>query len=82
MSDGIIHSVGSVTKSDKERIEVAVKEYKGRRALDIRTWYREDEGSPWKPGKGVWIPADLAGDVMGMLANNREHILNSLKVKP
>lgn len=66
-----------IVKNDQQKIVIAVKEYEGRRYIDIRTWTRDDpryvasedaEGNPipleWKPShKGITVPLAKAGEL-------------------
>lgn len=58
--------------SGRNLFVVSVRTYKGRKALDIRSFYRGDED--WAPGKGAWISADVAGEVLDILSVKRETI--------
>lgn len=52
-----------IKKSGRERIEVSVTEFKGRKFLDIRNYYRTEEGE-WKPSpKGIMIPVESSKKV-------------------
>jgi len=53
-----------IEKSALERIQIEMKEYKKKKYLDIRTYYRSDEGE-WKPTKkGVTIPPEALEDLI------------------
>ena len=53
-----------IEKSALERIQIEMKEYNKKKYLDIRTYYRSDEGE-WKPTKkGVTIPPDAIEDLL------------------
>lgn len=53
-----------VEKNPIERIHIEMKEYRKKKYLDIRTYYRADDGE-WKPTKkGVTIPPDMIEDVI------------------
>ena len=41
----------TIPRSTTERIEVAINEYKGKKYLDLRTFYTTDEGANWLPTK-------------------------------
>ena len=58
-----------IEKSALERIQIEMKEYKKRKYLDIRTYYRSDDGE-WKPTKkGVTIPPDAIEDLIQAVSN-------------
>ena len=53
MEKAIIKKAGG-----RERIEISVSEFKNRKFLDIRNYYRTEDGD-WKPSpKGVTIPVE------------------------
>ncbi len=43
--------LATVPRSDTERMQIAVKEFKGRSYLDMRIFYTTDEGETWLPTK-------------------------------
>lgn len=46
--------LGTVERSDRERLQIAINEYKGRSYLDMRIFYTTDGGENWRPTqKGV-----------------------------
>lgn len=46
----------TIPKNATERIEVAINEYKGKKYLDLRTFYTTDDGVNWLPTKkGITI---------------------------
>ena len=40
-----------IPRSQTEQLQIAVKEYKGKRYLDLRIFYTTDEGANWNPTK-------------------------------
>ena len=51
--------ITTIPKSATERIEVAINEYKGKKYLDLRTFYTTDEGASWLPTKkGITVSPD------------------------
>lgn len=49
----------TIPKGATERIEVAINEFKGKKYLDLRTFYTTDEGQSWLPTKkGITISPD------------------------
>jgi hypothetical protein len=52
-----------------ERLQVALKEYEGHQYLDLRIWWRKENGA-WLPSKrGITIRARELADVMRVLAD-------------
>lgn len=51
--------IASIPKGQTERIEISVNEFKGKKYLDIRTFYTTDDGESWLPTKkGVSVSPD------------------------
>lgn len=48
-----------IPRSETERIQIAVSEYKGKKYLDLRTFYTTDGGNNWLPTKkGITVSPD------------------------
>lgn len=48
--------IATIDRSDRERVQIAVNEYKGRKYLDLRIFYTTDAGETWRPTqKGVTV---------------------------
>lgn len=43
--------LGTIERSDTEQLQIAVKEFKGRKYLDMRIFYTTDGGESWLPTK-------------------------------
>jgi hypothetical protein len=44
----------AIDRSEREKLHVAINEYKGRSYLDLRIFYTTDNGETWRPTqKGV-----------------------------
>ncbi len=51
--------ITTIPRSATERIEVAINEYKGKKYLDLRTFYTTDDGANWLPTKkGITVSPD------------------------
>ncbi len=51
--------LATIPKGATERIEIAVSEFKGKKYLDLRTFYTTDEGESWLPTKkGITVSPD------------------------
>lgn len=74
-SNGVIKEIGRIPTTDTEEIRVCVKEYRSKRALDIRTWYDKPN---WKPGKGIWIPAEKVQMFLELLEGAPVSIMEAL----
>lgn len=54
MSDNKL--ISTIERSSTEQLQIAVKEFKGKKYLDLRIFYTTDEGASWLPTKkGVTI---------------------------
>ncbi len=43
--------LGTIERSETEQLQIAVKEFKGRKYLDMRIFYTTDGGESWLPTK-------------------------------
>ncbi len=60
--------LGSIHKTDLERIEVRDCEYKGHPYIDIRTFWRTRDDEEWRPSKkGVTLKPELVGELIAAL---------------
>ena len=51
--------IAVIPKGATERVEIAINEYKGKKYLDLRTYYTTDDGDSWLPTKkGITITPD------------------------
>lgn len=84
--DGGVHVVGMEPGgSPGTIIVVAVRDYRKRRALDVRSYYLGSPEPEYHPsGKGVWIPAESAVAILGELDSEweRERLVQLLKEEP
>lgn len=54
MSDNKL--ISTLERSSTEQLQIAVKEYKGKKYLDLRIFYTTDDGASWLPTKkGVTV---------------------------
>ncbi len=60
--------VGAFRKADGAEVRVSVQEYKGRRVVDVRVWYRPRQGIEYVPTrKGITIDADKLPELMAAM---------------
>lgn len=53
-----------IKKNGRERVEVSISEFKGRKFLDIRNYYYDSDTEEWKPTqKGVNVPVEMAHEL-------------------
>lgn len=72
--------LGVVDKNSRERIEVRAAEYEGHPYIDIRTYWRSNEGDEWKPSiKGVTLRPELVIELIAALAKADGQSENALK---
>lgn len=54
----------TVSRSDTERVQVSINEYRGKKYLDLRVYYTTDDGINWNPTKkGVTFSPDKLADL-------------------
>lgn len=56
-----------IVKSKKAIIRVAVDEYRGRERVDVRTFYRDDDGEFTPSRQGISLPVDQLGELIDAL---------------
>ncbi|MBO6273168.1 transcriptional coactivator p15/PC4 family protein [bacterium] len=48
--------LATIDRNDRERLQIAINEYKGKSYLDLRIFYTTDGGDSWRPTqKGVTV---------------------------
>lgn len=53
-----------IKKNGRERVEVSISEFKGRKFLDVRNYYYDSDSDEWKPTqKGVNVPVEMAHEL-------------------
>ena len=54
-------------KNKKEEVRFSIKEYHGRKIINIRVFYKDDDGT-WKPGKqGLAVSVDRYKELAGAI---------------
>jgi hypothetical protein len=73
--DGVtdLKTVATIRKSDRDEIQVAVREYEGNRYGEIRIWYCA-EGGEKKPAKGITFKLHMIDDLLEALRNAEEYL--------
>lgn len=67
--------LGVIERNATEEIHIAVKEYKGKKYVDLRIFYTTDEGDNWLPTKkGITVAPDKIEDVKLALTRAQEEL--------
>ncbi len=60
--------IGSIPKGTRERVEVALGDFKGRAFVDVRVFYTSDGGETFKPSpRGCTVRPDQVGALIRLL---------------
>ncbi|HUJ69493.1 MAG TPA: transcriptional coactivator p15/PC4 family protein [Syntrophorhabdales bacterium] len=66
--------IGEIGRTETEVVRVSVEEYKGRKYVDVRIYFENDEGE-WKPTKkGVTIQPDKIDLFMDLMRQAKESL--------
>ena len=66
--------VAQFEKNKKEEVRVSVGTFHGRRIINVRVFYKDDDGT-WKPGKqGLALAVDRYKDLAGAILQVGEHL--------
>jgi hypothetical protein len=66
--------IGEIGRTETEVVRVSVEEYKGRKYVDVRIYFENDEGE-WKPTKkGVTIQPDKIDLFMDLIRQAKESL--------
>jgi len=61
--------VAVINRSPTQQIQIRVNEFKGKRYVDLRTFYLDDKDETYKPTrKGVSVPVENFEDLKAALA--------------
>lgn len=67
--------LATIDRSATERMQIAVKEFKGKKYLDLRIFYTTDEGETWLPTKkGVTCSPDNLETLKGAVEKAMEEL--------
>jgi hypothetical protein len=71
-SDDIV--VAQFEKNKKEEVRISVGTFHGRRIINLRVYYKDDDGT-WKPGKqGLALSVERYKDLAGAVLQVGEHL--------
>lgn len=66
--------VAQFEKNKKEEVRLSVETFHGRKLINIRVFYKDDDGS-WKPGKqGLAVSVDRYKDLAGSILEVGQHL--------
>jgi hypothetical protein len=66
--------VAQFEKNKKEEVRVSVGSFHGRQIINMRVYFKDDDGS-WKPGKqGLALSVERYKDLAGAIVQVGEHL--------
>jgi hypothetical protein len=66
--------IGEIERTETEVVRVSTEEYKGRKYVDVRIYFENDEGE-WKPTKkGVTIPPEKIDLFLDLIKKAKESL--------
>jgi hypothetical protein len=65
--------ISSFEKNKKEEVRVSLDTFHGRKLINIRVWYKGDDGT-MKPGKGLAVGVDRYKDLAGAILELGQHL--------
>ncbi len=78
MNSSTNQPVHSFSKNETERVQFALKNYKGKRYLDLRIWFQDPQNRSFHPTKkGICLPLEHLGDLKKGLDEIRRSLLES-----
>lgn len=71
-NDGVM--IAQFEKNKREEVRLSVGVFHGRRIINVRVFYKDDDGT-WKPGKqGLAISVERYKDLAGAVLQVGEHL--------
>jgi hypothetical protein len=68
MSADTSRHVATIPKNKGEEVRVTVDDFKGHRLVNVRVWYRAEDGKMWPGKQGLAVRLDLAADLARAIA--------------
>ncbi len=65
--------LGEIVKNETDKIVISMKEYKGRKYIDMRTYFRGDDGNYLPTKKGVTIAPKFIDAFVKILLKAKQH---------
>ena len=76
MADSTSNLIVAIDRSEREKLHVAVNEYKGRKYLDIRIFYTTDGGENWRPTqKGVTVDPKHFDELIDAIQESKKEFM-------
>jgi hypothetical protein len=74
-SDSVV--IASFEKNKKEEVRVSVETFHGRKLINLRVYYKDDDGA-MKPGKqGIALSVDRYKDLAGAVLQLGQHLASN-----
>ncbi len=68
--------IGTIDRSDRERVQISVNEYKGRSYLDLRIFYTTDGGETWRPTqKGITVAPEHLDTLIDAVEESKKEFM-------
>lgn len=70
-----VAEIARLRKDPTTEIRISIKEWRGRRAVDLRQWYLLRDSTEWRPtSKGMFLNAPLAQALIDALQQAQKHL--------
>ena len=67
--------LAEIERNATEELQIGINEYKGKKYVDLRIFYTNDEGDSWNPTKkGVTVAPDKIEEVIEALEKAKEEL--------
>ena len=63
--------IGEIQKNSASKIKVAIREYKGRQFVDVRTFFQNEAGEEIITKKGITLSPDKITELIRLLSEAR-----------
>ena len=72
--------LGVIERNPTEELHISINEYKGKKYVDLRIYYTNDEGDSWNPTKkGVTVPPEKIEEVKEALTKAQEELSEEIE---
>lgn len=74
-SSAVLAELARIRKTDRAEVRVLVREWRGRRTIDMRIWFEPKGGGEWLASrKGFSVDASKLPDLIGALMTAQQHL--------